>query len=424
MLGAGKGRIARFLPMRLKLLAAGLSLVLVASLAGCSDDGDDGSASDTTSDAPGSTTTTTADGSAEEPATGVVASGDERADEIVQIVEDALPELALQSVVFGVWVGDEEIVRGAVDVPSPNVGPTAVDALVRVGQPMEAMLGTVLILLDEEGVVDMDEPVEQYLPDLVNADEITPRMLANSTSGTPDFVPNQAFEDRANANPFAPFTYEELLDFAQQDPPLFEPGTGWSYSHTDMASLVEVLTQASGMDLGELMATYVFEPLGMDDSAAYQDATIGTPAFRAFTNGRGVYEESTTWDPSWGLNGGMNASVADLGRWLRALNDGELLTPEDAELSLAPDPDGLTAVGSDGSYFAFGSLVAGNWVIGNPSLNGYQGFTAQHRDPSITIVVWSTAAPNNTGDSNASVDIAARISQVVSPDDPVVPPGG
>lgn len=410
--------------MRRTLLTSGLALLLLVTLAGCSDDEGDGSAATTTSAAPATTSTDVGEGAGdgEAPATGVLGSDDERADEIVQIVEDSVAELGLQSVVFGVWVGDDEIVRGAVDSPDSPIPPTAVDALVRVGQPMEAMLGTVLLLLDEEGVVDMDAPVAPYLPDLVNADRITPRMLANSTSGTPDFVPNQAFEDRANANPFAPFPYEELLDFAQQDPPLFEPGTSWSYSHTDMASLVEVLTQASGMDLGELMATYVFEPLGMDDSAAYQDATIGTPAFRAFTNGRGVYEESTTWDPSWGLNGGMNASVADLGRWLRALNDGELLTPEDAELSLAPDPDGITDR-PDGSYFAFGSLVAGNWIIGNPSLNGYMGFTAQHRDPSVTIVVWSTAGPTYTSNDNASLPIVAKISEVVSPDDPLKPPG-
>lgn len=414
--------------MRLKVLAAALALVLAVSLAACSDDGDDGSAGDTTSTAADTTTTAGGDGSDDTsdgggPATGIVASDDERAEEITQIVEDSVAELGLQSVVFGVWVGDEEIVRGAVDAPDSSIPPTAVDALVRVGQPMEAMLGTVLLKLDEEGVVDMDAPVDEYLPDLVNADQITPRMLANSTSGTPDYVRNEPFVDRANADPFAAFPYEELLGFAQQTPPLFEPGTSWSYSHTDMASLVEVLTQASGLDLGELMATYIFEPLGMDDSAAYQDATIGTPAFRAFTNGRGFFEESTTWDPSWGLNGGMNASVADLGRWLRALNAGELLTPEDAALSLDPDPDGITDR-PDGSYFAFGSLVADNWVLGNPSLNGYMGFTAQHRDPSVTIVVWSTAGPTYTTDDNASVPIAARISEVVSPDDPITPPGG
>jgi D-alanyl-D-alanine carboxypeptidase len=109
---------------------------------------------------------------------------DPRAKQITDVVTKALPELQLQSVVFGVWDGKTKIAQGAIDAPTVQP-PTAVDARVRVGQPMEAMLGTVLLQLAAEGKVDLDGPVEQYVPDLVNADRITPRMLANSTGGTP-----------------------------------------------------------------------------------------------------------------------------------------------------------------------------------------------------------------------------------------------
>jgi D-alanyl-D-alanine carboxypeptidase len=390
--------------MHRRIGIAGLALVLLGSVAACTS----ASENDASSDSSTAAGTSEAGGQA----TGIIASDDPRVAQIVDIVERAVPELGLQSVLFGVWVGDEEIVRGAVDAPS-IMEPTAVDALVRVGQPMEAMLATIMLQLDEEGVLDMDAPVEQYLPQLVNADVITPEMLANSTSGTPDYVPNATFVDAVYANPFAAYTYDQLLGFAQQDAPLFEPGTRFAYSHTDMASLVEVLEAASGQPLDELMAERIFEPLDMQHSSAHDDAEIGQPAYRAFTHERGVYEESTTWNPAWGLNGGMNASVGDLGRWLRALNDGELLNEEDAALILSPpadDPGGQAA----GKYFTFGSVVSGDWVFGNPSLNGYRGFTAQLRDPSVTIVVWSTAGFTSTDESNSSATIGERISAVVS----------
>jgi hypothetical protein len=51
------------------------------------------------------------------------------------------------------------------------------------------------------------------------------------------------------------------------------------------------------------------------------------------------------------------------------------------------------------------------------------GFTAQHRDPSITIVVWSTAAPANRGTANASVTIGKRIAELVG-EEPIVLGGG
>jgi D-alanyl-D-alanine carboxypeptidase len=69
-----------------------------------------------------------------------------------------------------------------------------------------------------------------------------------------------------------------------------------------------------------------------------------------------VYEDSTYWDPSWGLNGAMNGTVANLGVWLRALNTGELLDTEDAEELLAPVTAGLGRM-TDQQHFAYGSLV-------------------------------------------------------------------
>lgn len=378
-------------------------LVAGALMSGCAADSTGSAAS--TSPAPAAAT-----------ATGVITSEDERAARVVDVVSTAISELQLQSVVFGVWVGDQEVARGAIDAPSVQP-PTAVDAKVRVGQPMEAMLGTVLLQLGSEGLINLDEPVKKYVPDLVNADRITPRMLANSTGGTPDYVPDADFQARVSDNPFAGYTFDELLGYAQQKPPLFEPGTDWAYSHTEMAALAEVLEAASGQSLADLMSTRIYTPLGMTASSAHQNNAITEPVFHAFTSQRGVYEDSTYWDPTWGFNGGMNASVADLGRWLRALNSGELLNEADAKESLAPVTAGLAKM-TDTRYFAYGSLVTGGWIVGNPSLNGYMGFTAQHRDPSVTIVVWSTAAPGNPETSNASQTISTRIADIVS-DEPI-----
>jgi len=387
-------------PMKRAATVLVLFLVVGAAVSACGGSGNGSS--------PPASTATTAGAAV----TGVITSADSRSQQIADVVAKAVPELQLQSVVFGVWVGDQEIMRGAIDAPSVQP-PTAVDARVRVGQPMEAMLGTVLLQLGSEGKINLDEPVAKYVPNLVNGDRITARMLANSTGGTPDYVPDPAFLARVSANPFTGYSFDELLGYAQQKPPLFEPGTDWAYSHTEMAALVQVLEAASGQSLDDLMATHIFRPLGMTASAAHQNNAIDEPAFHAFTNQRGVYEDSTYWDPTWGFNGGMNASVADLGRWLRALNSGELLNEADAKASLAPVTAGLAKM-TDQRYFAYGSLVSGGWILGNPSLNGYQGFTAQHRDPSVTIVVWSTAAPTNPEDSNASATISQRIAGIVS----------
>ena len=351
-----------------------------------------------------------------------VASDDPRADEIAALVQSALSELHLQSVVFGVWEGDEEIVRTALDGPGP-LAPTSPDAIIRVGQPMEAMLGTVLLQLVDEGVLGLDDPVVDYVPDLVNGDTITPRMLANTTSGTPDFLNNDDFVNEVYANPFDEWTGPELLAAAQESPPLFEPGTGWAYSHTDIMLLGEVLEAATGQTVPELLAERIFEPLGMTHSAGFTTNEIGTPTFHAYSHERGVYEETTFWNPTWALSSGnLNSTVADIGRWSLALNRGELLDEDSFELQMAANTAGLSRM-TEQTYFSFGMLIVDDeWIVGNPSLQGYQGFTGQLRDPEVTIVVYSTGSVTHTGDGNASVTLGTRISEVMAPDTPLVIP--
>ena len=126
---------------------------------------------------------------------------------------------------------------------------------------------------------------------------------------------------RTLPNPFVEWSAEELLAYAQQSPTLFAPREGWAYSHTDITLLGKVLEEATGQSLAELLSSRIFEPLGMDDSGVYTTNEISTPMFHAYTSERGVYEESTYWNPTWVLHSAnMNATVADLGRWSRALN--------------------------------------------------------------------------------------------------------
>ena len=257
---------------RMRRAAAVLTaLLIMATVPACSGGDDEPSA-----------TGATANGSPEAatPTTGVIASSDPRAQQITDVVTEALPELRLQSVVFGVWDGDRLIVKGAMDAPSVQPR-TAVDARVRVGQPMEAMLGTVLLQLAAEGKVDLDEPVEEYVPDLVNADRITPRMLANSTGGTPDYVTEPDFLARVSVRSVHRLHLRRAAGLRPEEPAALRAGSSFAYSHTEMAALVQVLEQASGQSLEDLMAARIFRPLKMKASAAHQDNAIEEPVFHA-----------------------------------------------------------------------------------------------------------------------------------------------
>jgi len=70
-----------------------------------------------------------------------------------------------------------------------------------------------LLQLQDEGRLSLDDPVSNWLPSLLNADRVTLRMLANSTSGYADWIQgNPDFVDALYANVFRQWQTSELLE--------------------------------------------------------------------------------------------------------------------------------------------------------------------------------------------------------------------
>ena len=59
---------------------------------------------------------------------------------------------------------------------------------------------------------------------------------------------------------------------------------------------------------------------------------IPEPALHAYTDERGVYEESTGWSPSWGLGNGliMTSTAKDMTTLIKAVGTGKLLSKKSA----------------------------------------------------------------------------------------------
>ncbi len=191
-------------------------------------------------------------------------------------------ELDLSAAVFGVWRGDKQIASGALG-GSPLGVPAAPDMQVRVGQPMEPMLSTVLLQLNREGFARLDEPIAKWVPDFPRADQITPRMLANGTTGISDYVTDPVFLKTFYANPIKGFTSQELFDLANARPPLFAPGSSFSYAHSDLVVLGVVLEKATGKSLGNLIQQRVLDPLGMKQSRVMLTPQMVEPSLHGST---------------------------------------------------------------------------------------------------------------------------------------------
>ncbi|MBF6436436.1 serine hydrolase domain-containing protein [Nocardia cyriacigeorgica] len=369
-----------------------LAIVLILVAGACSTDRDAGS--DTTAGADGPETA-----------------------KITELMRDAMGELDLTAAVFGVWRGDEQLALGALG-DSPLGVPAAADMRLRVGQPMEPMLSTVLWRLDGQGVLSLDEPIARWMPEFPRADAITPRMLADSTSGIADYVTEPEFLKIFGEDPFRTWTADELLTRADARPPLFAPGADFAYAHSDLVVLGEVLQKAAGKPLGELIAEHILDPLGMGASRAVLTPQIEGPILHGYTNERNIFEDSTFWNPTAFLHSGnMTSTVADIGRWVRALGTGELLTADQFRQMMEPSTAGVGPLTRE-KYFAFGVVHLGDWLFMNPSYGGYDGVAYYDATTDTTIVAYVTLGPRSDAARNNAVDAGRQIGTLLVPDRP------
>ncbi|MFJ2668270.1 serine hydrolase domain-containing protein [Nocardia fluminea] len=359
----------------------------------------------------------------EEKSDGSPASAVESAEaaKIADIVRAEMTELDLSSAVYGAWRGEEQIALGALG-GSPLGVPATAEMRLRVGQPMEPMLSTVLWRLDGQGVLKLDEPIARWLPDFPRADKITPRMLADSTSGISDYVTEPEFLKIFGENPIREWTAPQLLERANARPPLFEPGTNFAYAHSDLVVLGEVLQKAADKPLGELIAQHITEPLGMHDSKVVLTPQIDEPILHGYTNERNFFEDSTFWNPTAFLHSGnMNSTVGDVGRWVRALGTGERLTPEQFQQMMGPSTAGLGPFTTE-KYFAFGVVHLGDWLYMNPSYGGYDGVAFYDTKTETTVVVYDTLGPTSDSNQNNAVGIGTKIATLLVPERPPAVP--
>ncbi len=338
-----------------------------------------------------------------------------KADRIERSIRGEMRKNDLRAVIVEVSRGGRTLYRGAMGESMTGVAANP-RMHARIGAVSIAFLGNLLLQLDQEGVVGIDDPVSKWLPTFPAAGEVTLRMLVNGTSGYADYVQQDVFIDDFYAEVFQRFTPNDLLGYAFAKPLLFSPGTDWSYAHTNFVVLGLVLERATGTRLATLLEERVSRPLGLRRTRSANSARIPRPTLHAFTSERGIYEESTFWNPSWTLARGaiQTATIRDVARAARRIGRGDLLTEESYRAMLAPDTAGKGPWDSD-RYYGLGVVVVNGWILQNPLFHGYSGVMAYLPSRDLAVAVFSTKGDMADPDTNDSSAILTRLARILSP---------
>ncbi|MFI2473852.1 serine hydrolase domain-containing protein [Nocardia xishanensis] len=244
--------------------------------------------------------------------------------------------------VFTTDAGDRTVTAGLGDIATG--APFPVDARVRIGSNTKTFVATVVLQLVAEGKIELDAPLERYLPGMVHGNgnegnRITVRNLLQHTSGLPEYLAGGDPELRAErgtaqlevnteAVRWRRYDPAELVRLAMTMPPQFEPGARSVYTNTNYILLGMLIQQTTGRTASAEITTRIIEPLGLRDTGfPVAGATgISGPHPVGYQEIGGARVDFTDLDPSWAdTAGAMIATGSDLNRFFRALLDGKLL---------------------------------------------------------------------------------------------------
>ncbi|MDJ1372722.1 serine hydrolase domain-containing protein [Gulosibacter molinativorax] len=353
---------------------------------------------------------------------------------VADIVQQAVDGSGLTSALYRVTRGDEVIATGAIGDSIHGV-PAELDMHFRNGNVAFAYMGTLLLLMAEDGTLTLDDTISQWLPDLdvPRADEVTLKMLVQNTSGYPDYVRDPAFGERFLQNPFQQFDADDLLDYAFTTPPLYEPGTAWNYAHTSYVILGEVLAAAGGQPLADLLTERVITPMGLASTTPVLTSAVPEPVLHSFSSEREVFEDTTYWNPSWQTAPGsvVATNICDLAESAQAIGTGSLLSdasfdamiaPETAELPAPPASCTACRQFTEDQYYGMGVIVRAGWIHQTPLFAGTGVVHAYLPPEDLTVAVVAVSGKESDSTQNHAIEIWTSIAAELSPDH--VPPAG
>ena len=234
------------------------------------------------------------------------------------------------AVIVSVYGPEGEVVFASAGSDPRNAAPTPGDVF-RLGSISKLFTSLTVLSFVDEGLVDLDAPLSQYVESVDVAEEVTVRDALQHTSGIPDYTEIPDFRGVIVTDPTREWTPEESVDLVQASELDFEPGTAFVYSNTNYIVLGLLIEEVTGMAYHEAVRETLISPLGLTDTyvAGVED---GAEPFGGYYDVLGSIEpltfDYTSIATSAWAAGAVVSSGHDLHRVMSALFAGEIISPE------------------------------------------------------------------------------------------------
>ena len=197
-------------------------------------------------------------------------------------------------------------------------------------------IATVIMQLEEEGKLDLNDLLTNYLPAnitdrLPNGNSLSISNLLYQRSGLPDIFEVEFITDFFN-HPTKSYSIIELLEYVYDKEPLFEVGTDFYYSDANFSLLTLVIQEIEGNYI-ESLKTRIFEPLSLKDTYFLENINetptgLADSYWDRYNDGKIENNSDIQIALTVGLRGsdGVVTTASDLNIFIQALANGDLVT--------------------------------------------------------------------------------------------------
>lgn len=262
-----------------------------------------------------------------------------------------------------------------------------------IGSNTKQFAAASILLLQDEGKLNVDDRVSKYFPAMPHANEVTLRELLTMSSGYADYVEAPTFLKAMRRPAQSP---KQAVDLVRSLPLDFTPGSRWQYCNTGYMLAQVVIERVSGMTFHDFLQRHFFAPLGMHATYLRLSANVAPDVaaeYRSFA--LGPWEPAPYWDYTWiGATGALVSDVADLEKWNAALDRGKILSSRSLAEMFAPGP-GASSPGGEGYGMGIrlGQMPNGHRFIGHGGdTTGSAAQDVRFPDDHLSIIVLSNAA--------------------------------
>jgi D-alanyl-D-alanine carboxypeptidase len=321
-------------------------------------------------------------------------------DTLQQTLQDWYGSGDIGGAVVAVGLGDGSVYVATTGDGAPGE-PAGADDTMRIGSITKTFMAALTLRLHDSGVLDVDDPVAHYLPDLQVDETVTVRALLAHTSGVTDPDP-EALLASIRADPGQRFTYPDLIELADIPDGVEPRSHEFVYANAGYHLVGGVIEAATGKNVADILRAEVLEPAGLVGTYLAGAEDVPTPIVPGNIDLDGDGREDTLAEipylavesHAW-TAGALVSTPADLIQFARALFEGSVIS--DQALDWMTD---TSAAAHGHGLGIFDLAVDGATVYGNSG--GGPGFHADlaHDPERDTTAVVFTNCPSCAAGGN------------------------